>query len=134
MARIVLVMHEPLGQAFSECARHVFGRPADLTVVDIAPDADPEAAARQLFADLACSAPDAVLMLSDIFGATPFNIANRARKLLADAGINVHLIAGTNLCMVLKALTEHEDNPEKLTESVRQGALRGVVDADTCGC
>jgi PTS system ascorbate-specific IIA component len=32
--------------------------------------------------------------------------------------------------MVLKALTEQQENPDKLSESVRQGALRGIVNAD----
>lgn len=135
MTRIALVMHEPLGQAFASCAAHVFGGEPELYVFDVPADADPDERVQALV-DTLMAGPantEPVLMLCDIFGATPFNIANRARKLVAERGVNVHLIAGSNLCMVLKALAERQDNPDQLAEEVRVGALRGVVDADACG-
>lgn len=135
MTRIALVMHEPLGQAFASCARHVFGDDPELFVFDVPADADPDECVIALTKALKHDGQtEPVLMLCDIFGATPFNIANRARKLVAECGVNVHLIAGTNLCMVLKAVTERQENPDQLAEQVRVGALRGVVDADACGC
>src|SRR3546814_16160305 len=51
MTRIVLVMHEPLGSSFAECAEHVLGHEANLIVFDVAPDCDPEAQVDRL-ADL----------------------------------------------------------------------------------
>ncbi|MGB3288464.1 MAG: PTS sugar transporter subunit IIA [Burkholderiaceae bacterium] len=130
MARIVLVMHEPLGAAFAACAEHVLGRGAELTVFDVAPDADPEAQVTLLARQLLAEPDAATLVLCDIFGATPFNIAKRALNLAIERGLTAHLITGTNLCMVLKALTEQQENPDKLSEIVRQGALRGIVNAD----
>lgn len=129
MARIVLVMHEPLGNAFAACAEHVLGQKVQLTVFDVAPDADPESQVTQLAGKLLQVPDEATLVLCDIFGATPFNIAKRALKLAADHGLTSHLITGTNLCMVLKALTAQQENPDQLSESVRLGALRGIVDA-----
>ncbi len=129
MAGIVLVMHEPLGSAFASCAGHVLGHAVQLTVFDVAPDADPEAEVTRL-ARLLRDQGDAVLVLCDIYGATPFNIAKRGIRLAASHGIDAHLITGTNLCMVLKALTDQQENPDKLSESVRQGAVRGIVNAD----
>lgn len=130
MARIVLVMHQPLAAAFADCAEHVLGRDPDLITFDVASDADPEAEVTRL-ASLLLQAPiEATLVLCDIFGATPFNIAKRAIRLATDRGLTAHLITGTNLCMVLKALTEQQENPDKLSESVRLGALRGIVNAD----
>jgi PTS system ascorbate-specific IIA component len=32
--------------------------------------------------------------------------------------------------MVLKALTDQQENPESFSERVRQGALRGIVNAE----
>jgi PTS system ascorbate-specific IIA component len=129
MAGIVLVMHKPLGAAFAACAEHVLGHEARLSVFDVAADADPEAEVTRL-ARLLGSQGEATLVLCDIYGATPFNIAKRAIRLASMQGIDAHLITGTNLCMVLKALTEQQENPDKLSESVRQGALRGIVNAD----
>jgi PTS system mannose-specific IIA component len=130
MARIVLVMHEPLGAAFAACAEHVLGHDAELTVFDVAPDADPESQVTLLARQLLGTPDEATLVLCDIFGATPFNIAKRALKLATERGLTAHLITGTNLCMVLKALTDQQENPDKLSESVRLGALRGIVNAD----
>ncbi|MDS1141691.1 PTS sugar transporter subunit IIA [Pusillimonas sp. SM2304] len=130
MARIVLVMHQPLGSAFSACAEHVLGKKPELTVFDVAPDADPESQVTRLAGRLLEAPNEATLVLCDIFGATPFNIAKRAIKLATDRGLTAHLITGTNLCMVLKALTDQQDNPEQLSKSVQQGALRGIVNAD----
>jgi PTS system ascorbate-specific IIA component len=130
MARIVLVMHEPLGSAFAACAEHVLGQESALTVFDVAPDADPDRLVSQLAGQLLETPHEATLVLCDIFGATPFNIAKRALKLAVGRGLTAHMITGTNLCMVLKALTDQQENPDELSESVRLGALRGIVNAD----
>jgi len=130
-AHIVLVMHAPLGSAFAACARHVLGDVNHLHVVDVAADATPEPAAAQLVEEwLRLPAQDALLVLSDIYGATPFNIAVQALRVVKERGRMAHLITGTNLCMVLKALTESTQHPQRFAERVRLGALRGIVDAD----
>lgn len=135
MVRIVLVMHAPLGQAFAACAEHILGAKPLLTVFDVAPDDPIEERVQQLSALLAepdgkDGADDGILILCDIFGATPFNIANRALKIALESKVAGHLITGTNLCMVLKALTEQQEAPDELSEKVRLGALKGIVNAD----
>jgi len=134
-AHIVLVMHAPLGTAFAACARHVLGHGTTLSVVDVAADAPPEPIVAQLTqAWMRLPARDALLVLSDIYGATPFNIAVQALRNIKEQGRVAHLITGTNLCMVLKALTESTQHPQRFAERVRLGALRGIVDADgACG-
>lgn len=130
MTRIVLVMHEPLGSAFAACAEHILGQRPGLSVIDVAPDAEPAALIAALSQQLVQHTDEATLILCDIFGATPFNIAKQALKQATEQGLTAHLITGTNLCMVLKALTDQQENPDKLSESVRLGALRGIVNAD----
>lgn len=134
MTHIVLIMHEPLASAFEACARHVLGREPDLCAIDVAADADTDQLEKRLLEHFQQWPGEPVLMLCDIFGATPFNVANRVRKQVTEAGGHVQLITGTNLCMVLKALTEKDDDPDRLSESVRQGALRGVVNAEDACC
>lgn len=129
MARIVLVMHEPLAAAFASCAEHILGQVPELSVFDVAPDAQTEPLIAEL-SRLLKKSNEATLVLCDIFGATPFNIAKQAIKQANEHGLTAHLITGTNLCMVLKALTDQQDNPERLSENVRMGALRGIVNAD----
>ncbi len=130
MVRIVLVMHAPLGAAFSTCVEHILGAKPNLTVFDVPPDAPPDALVTQLAQRLTQEPDNSTLMLCDIFGATPFNIASRALKLALEQGATGHLITGTNLCMVLKALTDQQENPGEFSEKVRLGALKGIVNAD----
>jgi len=130
-AHIALVMHAPLGAAFASCAQHVLGHAETLTVVDVAADAAPAPVAAQLAeAWMRLPAQDELLVLSDIYGATPFNIAVQALRDVKERGRVAHLITGTNLCMVLKALTEATQHPQRFAERVRLGALRGIIDAD----
>lgn len=128
--RIVLVMHSPLGDAFSHCAGHVLGAAQPLVVFDIDSTDDPQEKTAALVEFILQAPDDPVLILCDVYGATPFNIANQAVSQANQQGGDAHLITGTNLCMVLKALTEHQENPDKLLENIRQGAMRGIV--DTC--
>lgn len=130
MVRIVLVMHAPLGAAFSACAEHVLGIKPNLTVFDVQPQDEPDQLVQRLTQLLEQAPEQGTLILCDIFGATPFNIANRALKSAVGQGAAGHLITGTNLCMVLKALTDQQENPDELSEKVRLGALKGIVNAD----
>ncbi|WP_397473445.1 PTS sugar transporter subunit IIA [Pusillimonas sp.] len=130
MVRLALVMHAPLGSAFAECAAHILGHEPDILVFDVQADDSPEETSRKLEQQLEAHPSGGALILCDIYGATPFNIASRSVRNLADRGMDVALVTGANLCMVIKALTDNQDNPEELSEKVRQGALKGVVRAD----
>ncbi len=135
-ARVVLVMHEPLGQAFAQCVAHVLGSEAPaLDVFDVEPDAPPEALVDELAPRLRSRGEDEVLVVTDIAGATPFNVARQAVERARGEGARVSLVSGANLCMVLKALTTATAASaagacECLSERVRLGAVRGIVDAD----
>ena len=106
------------------------------TVFDIAPDADPPAQTARILDWMRARGPaEPVLILCDLYGATPFNIAAQALRRALEEGYVAHLLTGTNACMVLKALTDQQENPESLGERVRQGALRGIVNAEPpCDC
>ena len=123
-------MHAPVGAAFASCAQHILGTKPNLAVIDVQPADPPDDCLEQLMNLLEQDGGEGTLMLCDIYGATPFNIASRALKKAADQHLAVHLLTGTNLCMVLKALTNQNDPPEELKEKVRLGALRGIVSAD----
>lgn len=132
MVPVVLVMHAPLGSAFSRCAEHVLGEPQPhLHVFDVMADADVDLASQQLAEQLIQLPPPGTLVLCDLYGATPFNVAQRAIALAHEQGVNACLLTGTNLYMVLKALTDPLDDPEALCASVRCGVLRGIVGSES---
>lgn len=131
MIPVILVMHEPLATAFAHCVEHVLGEPqARLHVVDIAADVDVDQASDDLTRLLLRFQPRGSLILCDLYGATPFNIAQRAIAQANATGVPVSLLSGANLYMVLKALTDSASDPESLRTSVRRRVLRGIVGSD----
>lgn len=131
MVAVVLVMHEPLAAAFAHCVEHVLGEsPARLHAVDIPADADVDLESERLARKLVDIGSSGSLVLCDLYGATPFNVAQRAIFQARAQGGQASLLSGANLYMVLKALTDTAQDPEGLRASVRRRVLRGIVGAD----
>lgn len=129
-AQVALVMHAPLGTAFAACAEHVLGGPTPLRIYDVQADACPDLAATQLLQMLTPEAGQGTLILCDVYGATPFNVAARAARALREQGYAVRLVTGANLCMVLKALTESFPDLAQFSVSLLEGARKGIVEAE----
>ncbi len=107
MAGILLVTHNTLGDSLVDCARHVFGAaPSNVMVLSVHATDDMERLEREgrrVIAHL--DQGGGVLLLADMYGATPCNIALRLCELPNVAGV-----AGVNLPMLLRAIT-HSDKP-----------------------
>lgn len=126
MIGVMILTHETLGKSYTELAEHFFGRiPQYLSIVGMQPDDDPDA----VLAD-ACRRADGldsgsgVLVLADIFGATPCNVG---RRLLPDR--RMVLLTGLNAPMVVKALqyAPQSGDLNLLAEKVRQAGLDGIM-------
>jgi PTS system ascorbate-specific IIA component len=124
MKGIFLITHGSLGESLIQCACHVLNkRPPQLAQLGVASQDDPLDAlplARSLL-ELVDSG-EGVLLLTDIFGATPSNIA---LKLLAPG--RVEGIAGVSLPMLLRALTYREKDMETLVTKAVAGGRDGVM-------
>ncbi len=120
---IVIIAHAPLASALRQCVGHVFpDRVQEVVAVDVLPQAsvaDSVAQARQAAAPLG-AAP--LLLLTDVLGATPCNVA---RQLLA--GRPAQLLAGVNLPMLLRAVTYQHEPLAALAARALQGGTQGVV-------
>jgi mannose PTS system EIIA component len=88
MTGIVLVTHAGLGESLRHQAEVILGRMVQLTTVSISYGADPDSALVELVGALAISADvDGAVVLTDLPGATPHNLAVRAADRHApDAG------------------------------------------------
>ena len=123
---LVVVAHAPLASSLFACAQHVYTCPPDrCVVIDVAPDADVDAElvrARQAVADVDLGG--GVLVLVDLFGATPGNVATQ----LAEPG-RVEVVAGVNLPMLLRVLcyrmgTALAEMPEKALIGGASGMMK----------
>lgn len=123
MNGILIIAHAPLASALRQCALHVFPDAGNaLAALDVEAQTPPEqtlAQARQLLLQL--EMPD-TLVLSDLFGATPSNVAAK----LVD-GIHSRLLTGVNLPMLLRAISYRHESLESLAGRAMMGATQGIV-------
>ncbi|WP_353235628.1 PTS fructose transporter subunit IIA [Diaphorobacter ruginosibacter] len=120
---ILIIAHAPLAHALRECALHVFPECAEeVLALDVPPDEPPEetqAAAQALLE----RQPGQVLMLTDVFGATPCNVAQR----IATDGARTRLLCGVNLPMLLRAVCYRGEELESLLSRALVGGTQGVM-------
>ena len=120
MIGILIVSHGAFGESLLHSASHVLGkRPLYLRQLGITVHDDPDAlvpVGEDLIRFL--DQGDGVLVMSDIYGATPSNIAARLLK----PG-RVEGVAGVNLPMLIKALSYREQPlPVALSKAMAGGA------------
>ncbi|MEW6098922.1 MAG: PTS fructose transporter subunit IIA [Pseudomonadota bacterium] len=123
MSGILIIAHAPLASALKACATHTFPDcAASVEALDVPPDQpveETEAQARVLLARV--QRPDA-LIITDVFGATPCNVAQR----LAD-GVHVKVVAGANVPMLWRSLCYRHEPIETLAARAVAGAAQGVM-------
>ncbi|MBS0507058.1 MAG: PTS fructose transporter subunit IIA [Proteobacteria bacterium] len=124
--RLFIIAHAPLAHALRECALHVFPDCTDeVLVLDVPPQEPPELTLAAAQALLASQGEAPVLVLTDVLGATPCNVAQR----LVD-GRRSRLIAGVNLPMLLRAWCYRAEPLDALVARALAGATQGVVLVD----
>jgi PTS system mannose-specific IIA component len=127
MNAILIIGHAPLAHALRQCALHVFPDCAPLlSAIDVQPNLSPEetlASARVAMAQLSqLPQVKGVLVLTDIFGATPSNVAQK----LVD-GVTSRLITGVNLPMLLRSVSYRHEPLEALVARAVIGGTQGVM-------
>lgn len=127
MNGILIIAHAPLAHALRQCALHVFPDCGpQLAAIDVQPNLPPEetlAMARIAMDQLAKQpAIQGILVLTDIFGATPSNVAQK----LVD-GARSRLITGVNLPMLLRAVSYRNETLDALVSRAVIGGTQGVM-------
>ncbi|MGB8437448.1 MAG: PTS sugar transporter subunit IIA [Burkholderiales bacterium] len=124
MVGILIVAHGTFGEALIHCASHVLGRrPLAVAQLGVTVHDDPEALIPQAEALVAGLDKGAgVLILSDILGATPANLATRLLK----PG-RVEGLAGASLPMLIRALTYRDEPLASVIGKAASGGLEGVA-------
>lgn len=123
MIGILLVTHGTLGDMLIDCATHILGnRPEQVASVSISGHAwqdDVNAAIDARLGEL--EQGKGVLILADIFGATPCNCVTRAL-----AAGKVEGVAGVNLPMLIKVLSYRYLTLPELTSKAVSGGMEGI--------
>ncbi len=121
---VLLMTHESVGKALISAAHHVMPKlPLRVTAVEVPPQSDPEIM-RSLTAHHARELDhgDGVLILADLYGATPCNIGLS----LGALGIHLRCVSGLNLPMLLRVLNYPEKPLDELAEVAASGGRGGI--------
>jgi PTS system mannose-specific IIA component len=120
---LLLIAHAPLASALRAAVLHVFPDAGQgLLALDVPPNEPPEvtmAAAAALLAQL--GTPN-TLVLTDVFGATPCNVAQRVVD-----GVHSRLIAGVNLPMLLRTMNYREEALDVLVTRALAGGTQSIM-------
>lgn len=120
---ILIIAHAPLASALRACVLHVFPEvEQSLYALDVTANEPPQdtlATARIMVEQL--NAPG-VLVLTDVFGATPCNVAQK----LVD-GVHSKLVAGVNLPMLLRTVNYRHESLDLLVARALAGGSQCIM-------
>ena len=118
MVNIVIVSHADLGDALIRAVEMIAGQTEGLYSVSLFPGDSPEGLGEKLEAALQEIEGQETLVLIDLFGGTPYNVA--ARQVLKE---NVECVTGANLPMLLELIMSRDGAslPELAKEIAQAG-------------
>ena len=127
MPGLMIIAHAPLASSLKTVAEHAFPDcAAPLEALDVQPETpveEIEAEARRMLARV--RNPDAVIF-TDVFGATPCNIAQRLAE-----GNQVKVVAGVNVPMLWRSLCYAREGLDAVVARALAGATQGVMQVAT---
>ena len=123
MPGILIIAHAPLASALKAVAAHAYPDCArNVEALDVLPNVSVEevdAQARLLLQRVL--SPEA-LVFTDVFGATPCNVAQRLAE-----GAQVRVIAGVNVPMLWRCLCYAHESLDAMAARAVNGATQGVM-------
>mgnify|MGYP003347629739 CR=1 FL=1 len=127
MSGLIIIAHAPLASALKMAAQHCFPEAAaSLQALDVHSQQTPEEleAQARIMVETARDGDSRgeVLILTDVFGATPCNVAQN----LVD-GTEIKLLTGVNLPMLLRTVCYRQERLEALVTRALNGASQGIM-------
>lgn len=123
MIGLVLVTHNRIADEFRSAVEHIVGPQDNLATVSIGPDDDMELRRRDIVEAVAqVDAGSGVIVMTDMFGGTPSNLAIS----IMESG-RVEVIAGMNLPMLIKLTSLRKDGDMHAALDGAQAAGRKYI-------
>ena len=121
--RILIIAHAPLASALRDCVLHVFPDVSEsVLALDVPADIATDIMTHMIQEQIAPWILDQVLILTDVFGATPCNIAQR----VAD-GTRIKLVTGVNLPMLLRTVNYRHESLDVLAGRAVSGGTQCIM-------
>ena len=121
---VLLLTHESMGDALIETSRHLLGRVSlKVDALAIPPGSDIDFSMEAVASRIrSLDSGDGVLVLTDVFGATPSNVLDR----IAPTRVATKRGSGLNLPMLLRVLNYPEQSLAELAQTAEQGGRAGI--------
>ncbi len=121
---VLIISHDGIGEALLDAANHMIDdNPLKTKLLAASRECDPDdllKKANSLAEEL--DEGDGILVLTDLLGSTPSNIAHRL-----DKRANVNIITGINLSMLIRVFNYSDLNLTDLTEKAYSGGIDGIT-------
>jgi PTS system mannose-specific IIA component len=120
---ILIIAHSPLASALRECVLHVYPEAAaGVLALDVPPSEPTENTRQTAKALLEKLAAPNTLVLTDVFGATPCNVAQKVVD-----GVHSKLVAGVNLPMLLRTVNYRHEPLDVLVARALSGGAQCIM-------
>lgn len=127
MVNIIVIAHSEIANSFAYCAEHILAkRIENLHILAVRKTEDADSIlerAKELVSKF--NDDRGILILADLFGATPCNIAQK----LVQKG-KVELITGLNLPMLIRAISYAKYDLATVCAKAFEGAVSGIMHID----
>lgn len=122
---ILIITHHEIGHALVNALKTTYGNslPLPLETFEVRSDADPDKLLPQLKNIIkTLDQGNGVLILTDLFGATPSNIAYELQK-----AQHIRIVTGLNLPMLIRVMNYPDQTLTELTEKAMKGGQAGII-------
>jgi len=122
---VLMITHPGVGNAMLHIATRIIGKSTlPIKCLEVPPDAALEPVCERARSMLkVLDRGSGVLVLTDLYGATPHNIAQR----VACGGLSTSVVSGLNLPMLLRIFNYPNDDLHTLVSKAAEGGSRGIV-------
>ncbi|VTS12694.1 PTS sugar transporter subunit IIA [Streptococcus pseudoporcinus] len=130
MIKIIVVAHGQFSNGILSSLELIAGKQENIVAIDFISGMSSDNIRRSL--EVSLEEVEQALILTDLLGGTPFNVASTLSVNYADKEIKV--LSGLNLAMLMEAVFSRNfcDKLEDLTEKLITSARNGIVDFSTC--
>ncbi len=120
---ILIIAHAPLASALRECVLHVYPEVGEgVLAQDVLPNEPTETTRLHALAQLQKLGAPYTLVLTDVFGATPCNVAQKVVD-----GVHSKLVAGVNLPMLLRTVNYRHEALDILVARAMSGGTQCIM-------
>lgn len=125
---ILIISHDEIGSALLNAVKHTFGSelPLSVATVELEASADPDELVPKLRKVVhTLNQGDGVLILTDLYGSTPSNIAHKLQDFQ-----DTRIVTGLNLPMLIRVMNYPQLNLAQLSEKARTGGQCGIIECE----